>query len=593
MNILFHLARKAENPAAKKWALADFQDSLIAELCDAAATAQAVPRQIPQNIKGFSCLSPATQIMESEKKDRNCRVCSRPEKRKRTTNVCATCPGRPYLCKKPCFKVWHTKTNLCPAPNPPKHQRFELPFSCYPDHGVREERPQLPRLQPTGKEKAHDKRMRNMPWQAIPVQEALLQGVAHQDKPINKAVGALDMNERVDVLWAQISQMKTDEGGPAISSTGFHYEGSSVHSPQQAQSMKCATAVSSTGMFCCSRISTQCKSVEKEILCTLLGAEPSRNQLVRIIQSCYGEKRSVPALTRNPLALDFKRRIGCHMTKGRRLLDALDMPPPVSVTMSSIFRDKIRLATESIAKESMERAADELRKVEGDNVTVSCDEFLQRRGFGKIMGHSLYAHYPKQRLLEKKDEAEFQSLSKLKVSNKMLRQQVIDSHGKNLRLKDVSNIKSRARAKVDEMQSELKEQQRPVADCLLGMNVLQHVPNLGLGTDGAHIARRHLVRIKGPDNVVPAGTVQNIAVTCCNPGQVCDVLVEPASQPARAGLFLMPTFARVEKGQTIVPVVNTTREDVILRPRSILGTATSATSESAWISPGSDGGGVW
>ena len=65
--------------------------------------------------------------------------------------------------------------------------------------------------------------------------------------------------------------------------------------------------------------------------------------------------------------------IGCHMTKGRRLLAALDMPPPVSVTRSSIFRDRIRLATETIAKESMERAADELRKVEGDNVTVSCD----------------------------------------------------------------------------------------------------------------------------------------------------------------------------------------------------------------------------
>ncbi|RUS68797.1 hypothetical protein EGW08_023443, partial [Elysia chlorotica] len=38
------------------------------------------------------------------------------------------------------------------------------------------------------------------------------------------------------------------------------------------------------------------ESVEKEILCTLSGAEPSPNQLVKIIESCYGEKRSVPAL---------------------------------------------------------------------------------------------------------------------------------------------------------------------------------------------------------------------------------------------------------------------------------------------------------
>ena len=78
--------------------------------------------------------------------------------------------------------------------------------------------------------------------------------------------------------------------------------------------------------------------------------------------------------------------IGCHMTKGRRLLAALDMPPPVSVTRSSIFRDRIRLATETIAKESMERAADELRKVEGDNVTVSCDGSWQRRGFSSKNG---------------------------------------------------------------------------------------------------------------------------------------------------------------------------------------------------------------
>ncbi|RUS77136.1 hypothetical protein EGW08_015092 [Elysia chlorotica] len=72
-----------------------------------------------------------------------------------------------------------------------------------------------------------------------------------------------------------------------------------------------------------------------------------------------------------------------------------------------------------------------------------------------------------------------------------------------------------------------------------------------------------------------------VAVTCCHTAQVCDVLVEPASQPSRAGLFVMPTFARVEKGQTIVHVVNTTGECAIFRPRSILGTDTSATFDSA------------
>ena len=61
--------------------------------------------------------------------------------------------------------------------------------------------------------------------------------------------------------------------------------------------------------------------------------------------------------------------IGCHEKKSKRLLEALDMPPPVSVTRSSIFRDRIKQATTFVAKKSMTKAADELKKVGGEDVS--------------------------------------------------------------------------------------------------------------------------------------------------------------------------------------------------------------------------------
>ena len=109
-----------------------------------------------------------------------------------------------------------------------------------------------------------------------------------------------------------------------------------------------------------------------------------------IIVSCKscGEKVSELGQTEN-INLRFQAAmyaIGCHETKNRRLLAALDMPPPVSVTRASLFRDRIKVATSSVAKASKERAADELRKAEGDVVTVSCDGSWQRRGFSSKNG---------------------------------------------------------------------------------------------------------------------------------------------------------------------------------------------------------------
>ncbi|RUS69131.1 hypothetical protein EGW08_023108 [Elysia chlorotica] len=63
------------------------------------------------------------------------------------------------------------------------------------------------------------------------------------------------------------------------------------------------------------------ESVEKEIICTLSGAEPSPNQLVKIIQSCYGEKRSMPALIRELYNIKQRRGEGIRQFS-LRLQDA-------------------------------------------------------------------------------------------------------------------------------------------------------------------------------------------------------------------------------------------------------------------------------
>ena len=49
----------------------------------------------------------------------------------------------------------------------------------------------------------------------------------------------------------------------------------------------------------------------------------------------------------------------------------MDMPQPVSSVRASMFKERILKATEKVAKESMERAATELKEAEGDNVSVS------------------------------------------------------------------------------------------------------------------------------------------------------------------------------------------------------------------------------
>ncbi|GFO33718.1 PiggyBac transposable element-derived protein 4 [Plakobranchus ocellatus] len=110
--ILFDKGRVRDDKY-QKTTLLNFKDLLIQQLTDRAADLEPVAkRQPPQPVATVERMAPQSHFIISVKEDRNCRVCSRPEKRKRTTTVCATCPGRPYLCKKNCFKLWHTKLNI-------------------------------------------------------------------------------------------------------------------------------------------------------------------------------------------------------------------------------------------------------------------------------------------------------------------------------------------------------------------------------------------------------------------------------------------------------------------------------------------------
>ena len=78
--------------------------------------------------------------------------------------------------------------------------------------------------------------------------------------------------------------------------------------------------------------------------------------------------------------------VGCHHEKSRRFLAHMNMPPPVSFTRTSIFRDRIKRAVNEVATVSRSVAARELSEKEGSNVTVSCDGTWQRRGFSSKNG---------------------------------------------------------------------------------------------------------------------------------------------------------------------------------------------------------------
>ena len=59
----------------------------------------------------------------------------------------------------------------------------------------------------------------------------------------------------------------------------------------------------------------------------------------------------------------------------------MDMPQPESSVRALVFKERILTATRKVARDSMNRAAAQLKAAEGGNVTVSCDGSWHRQGF--------------------------------------------------------------------------------------------------------------------------------------------------------------------------------------------------------------------
>lgn len=132
----------------------------------------------------------------------------------------------------------------------------------------------------------------------------------------------------------------------------------------------------------------------------------------------------------------------------------------------------------------------------------------------------------------------------------------------------------------DQVVMVLKDMPTKQDHCLLGMNVLRHVPTLKLPkeTPPTSTARERTVRTQSVA-VIPANTIVTIAATCGDPASSERVLVESTKHPPRPGLFLLPTYTQIEGGKTLVPLVNTTNEDLIIPKHHLIGTASAASPE--------------
>ncbi|CAH8615686.1 unnamed protein product [Dicrocoelium dendriticum] len=73
--------------------------------------------------------------------------------------------------------------------------------------------------------------------------------------------------------------------------------------------------------------------------------------------------------------------IGRNYKHGKKFLGNMNMPSNMHKSSWSLHKKKILHATQAIALESMQRAADEIKEKKGENITVSCDGTWQRRGF--------------------------------------------------------------------------------------------------------------------------------------------------------------------------------------------------------------------
>lgn len=81
------------------------------------------------------------------------------------------------------------------------------------------------------------------------------------------------------------------------------------------------------------------------------------------------------------------------------------------------------------------------------------------------------------------------------------------------------------------------------------------------------------VRVQGRRTCrIPGGTMKIVPATCCAQYSGATVLFEPVEQGLPAGLLASPSLVQVVRGMAYVPVINVGNTDVLLYPRTVVGT---------------------
>lgn len=89
--------------------------------------------------------------------------------------------------------------------------------------------------------------------------------------------------------------------------------------------------------------------------------------------------------------------------------------------------------------------------------------------------------------------------------------------------------------------------------------------------------RSSRVKVKGGRVCrVPGGTMKIVAATCSQHYLADDALFEPLSKGLPAGLLASPALVSATRGTVYIPIVNVGTEDVVLYPRTVLGTLSHA-----------------
>lgn len=88
----------------------------------------------------------------------------------------------------------------------------------------------------------------------------------------------------------------------------------------------------------------------------------------------------------NVRAVYAMRRCGVGLKGITKFCGMLNMPPPITQHSYDIITKKLGTAAESIAKQSMNHAINDLKTKEGTEITVSVDGTWQKRGFSSLNG---------------------------------------------------------------------------------------------------------------------------------------------------------------------------------------------------------------